>query len=86
MGFTNSNINNNIISYDKNINDKYKSSKIICIVILGLVFAGVIILLFGILIGKKIFSVRKVKVNELLELYDYKAKDSENQNTLEYNK
>ena len=86
MGFTNSNINNNIISYDKNINDKYKSSKIICIVILGLVFAGVIILLFGILIGKKIFSVRKVKVNELLELYDYKAKDSENQNTLKYNK
>ena len=30
--------------------------------------------------------VRKVKVNELLELYDYKAKDSENQNILEYNK
>ena len=86
MGFTNSNLNKNILSYDKNITDKSKSSKIIFIIILGVVFAAVIILLFGIFIGKKIFSVRKVKVNELLELYDYKAKDSENQNTLEYNK
>ena len=81
MGFTNSNIDNNIISYDKNMINK-KNSKNIFIIILGLLFAAVIILFFGILIGKKIFSVRKVKVNELLELYDYKSKESEKENTL----
>ena len=85
MGFTNSNIDKNIISYDKNMTKK-KNSKIVFIIILGVLFIAVLILLFGILIGKKIFSVRKVKVNELLELYDYKSKDSEKQNTPEYNK
>jgi len=85
MGFTNSNIDNNI-SYDKNMTGKKMNSKIVFIIILGVILIAVAILLFGILIGKKIFSVRKVKVNELLELYDYKSKDSEKQNTLEYNK
>jgi len=65
---------------------KKKNSKIVFIIILGVLFIAVLILLFGILIGKKIFSVRKIKVNELLELYDYKSKDSEKQNTPEYNK
>ena len=85
MGFTNSNLDNNI-SYDKNMTGKKMNSKIAFIIILGVFLIAVAILLFGILIGKKIFSVRKVKVNELLELYDYKSKDSEKQNTLEYNK
>ena len=86
MGFTSSSIDNNIISYDKNMTNKMRNTKIIFIIIFGVLFVATIILLFGILIGKRIFSVRKVKVNELLELYDYKCRDSEKQNTLEYNK
>ena len=61
MGFTNSIIDNNI-SYDKNMTGKKMNSKIVFIIILGVIFIAVAILLFGILIGKKIFSVRKVKV------------------------
>ena len=33
---------------------------------------------FGILIGKKLYKVRKTKTNELLELYDYNSKSDKN--------
>ena len=63
-------ISNNFIN-DKNI------IKIVLIIIFGLIALIIAILFFGVLIGKKIFGVRKTKVNELLELYDYSAKKNE---------
>ena len=75
MGF-NINLNDSDIDYKKdtknrnnndNINEKI-NKKYIFIIVLGIIFLIGIILLFGIFIGKKIFSVRKAKVNELLEL------------------
>ncbi len=33
-------------------------------------------IIIGILIGKKIYKVRKNKTNELLELYDYNSKSN----------
>ena len=59
------------------IDDK-RNTKNIFIIIIGLIFLIIVILFFGVLIGKKIFGVRKTKVNELLELYDYSAKSTEN--------
>ena len=56
-----------------------KKGKIILIVVLVLIFVIIITLLFGFLIGKKIYKVRKNKTNELLELYDYNAKSNDNE-------
>ena len=68
---------NNIIN--ENENNKKFAFNIILIVFLGILFTVFTILFFGILIGKKIFGVRKTKVNELLELYDYSAAKKEKQ-------
>ena len=35
-------------------------------------------IIFSILIGKKIYKVRKNKTNELLELYDYNSQKDKN--------
>ena len=92
MGFNYKNINLNddldttIIDKNKNkksLNDDIvnkKNKNFIFIIVIGLIILIVVILITGILIGKKLFSVRKIKVNELLELYDYSAKNTENQN------
>lgn len=63
-----------------NSNDNKVNLKIVLIIIFGIILFISIILFFGILIGKKLFTVRKTKVNELLELYDYTSKDAEKQN------
>ena len=54
----------------KNIK-RNKYIKIFVIFLLVIFFIILIVLFFGILIGKKMFGIRKTKVNELLELYDY---------------
>ena len=70
--------NNTTIKEDNKINDdskrnendnKYK--KIIIYFIIIIIFVVLFVLIFGILIGKKLYEKRKIKVNELLELYDY---------------
>ena len=68
--------NNNINKNNNILLNKYK--KIILIVLLVIIFIIIIVLFFGILIGKKIFGIRKVKVNELLELYDYSSNSKNN--------
>ena len=57
-------------SFNKNKRKNLNFNKIFIIFLGGILIVS-IILFFGILIGKKIFGVRKKKVNELLELYDY---------------
>ena len=64
-------INNN------NQNSRQFAFFIILIIFLGIIIIVIAILLFGIFIGKKMFGVRKNKVNELLELYDYSAGEKE---------
>ena len=71
----------NIASMDKKDNNKIKENtgynRYIKIILL-IIFAFLLILFFGILIGKKFFGSRKLKVNELLELYDYRASSKSN--------
>ena len=70
-------INNNSSNIEEeknNINktiERNKYIKIFVIFLLVIFFIILIVLFFGILIGKKMFGIRKTKVNELLELYDY---------------
>ena len=75
-------INNNtddILTKNKNkelINEEENRKfgfKIVLVMFFGIIFIVVLILIFGIFIGKKMFGVRKNKVNELLELYDYSS-------------
>ena len=58
---------------DNNNNDKTNLKTIIIIIVLVLILVIIGTLLFGFLIGKKMYKVRKSKTNELLELYDYNA-------------
>lgn len=64
--------------------DKNSFSKIITIIVLCIIFLVILAVFVGIFIGKKTFRIRKTKVNELLELYDYssKEKSSDNQNSI----
>ena len=71
---------NNKNKLNKNKSNNKINSKIILIIIFGLITLIIVILFFGIFIGKKLFSIRKTKVNELLELYDYSVKNNEIQN------
>ena len=64
--------NNNKELINEEENRKF-GFKIIIIMFLGIIFIVAVILFFGIFIGKKMFGVRKNKVNELLELYDYSS-------------
>ena len=73
----NNNNNNTKIKISNNFYNDKNFIKIILIIIFGLIALIIVILFFGVLIGKKIFGVRKTKVNELLELYDYSAKNNE---------
>ena len=68
----NNNINNNQKKYFK-INEK-----IIILVIVLFIFILLSMIFFGILIGKKLYKVRKNKTNELLELYYYNSKSDKN--------
>lgn len=56
-----------------NLQNKNIGMKIFLIIFLSIVFIILLVLFFGIYIGKKIFGIRKTKVNELLELYDYSS-------------
>ena len=47
--------------------------------IFGIIFAGLVVLIIGICIGKYIYEVRKSKANELLDLYE--EKENENSET-----
>ena len=69
--------NDNNRNFRNNENKSFKSTfNFRLIIIVGIISLAVaIILFFGILIGKKMFGVRKTKVNELLEMYDYSAAD-----------
>ena len=68
--------NNNNGNKSININRNRKFAfNIIIIIVLAIILIVGIILCFGIFIGKKMFGVRKTKVNELLELYDYSASE-----------
>ena len=86
MGFNCKNLNlYNDIKYsidkkDNKVSNKFAYNvniKIILLIIFGFIFLILIILFFGILIGKKLFGIRKTKVNELLELFDYSAKNTD---------
>ena len=55
-----------------NINNK--TNKKIILIVAGLIILIILVLFSGVFIGKKLFSIRKTKVNELLELYDYSSK------------
>ena len=79
-------INKTIINSDENkkngkkeekYNNTYNKSisKIISIIFLSVIFLVILALFLGVFIGRKIFGIRKKKVNELLELYDYSSKD-----------
>lgn len=81
-------INNNTNDILKNNNNKELINdeknrefgfKIVVIMFLGIIFIVAAILFFGIFIGKKMFGVRKNKVNELLELYDYSSAEKKNE-------
>ena len=61
---------------DEDFNKNSNNRKTILLMILGIVIFVGIALVLGVLLGRKIFGVRKTKVNELLELYDYSAKNS----------
>ena len=77
----NNNDNNNKRNHTKQSNEKIINNsnsfslKSFLIIFLSILFIIAIILFFGILIGRKIFGARKSKVNELVELYDYKSAD-----------
>ena len=77
IGFKNNNKN---ISQDKSSNNNYLKikSKIIIIVVLCFFLILIGMIFFGILIGKKLYKSRKMKINELLELYDYNSQTDKN--------
>ena len=68
----NNNKKEKTIKMDENI--KY-SFNVIIFIIIGIIIVFSIIFFFGLLLGKKMFGIRKSKVNELVELYDYSAAD-----------
>ena len=87
IGFLKNNINKTVIENLSNIqNDTLKNDnnfvkiKTKIIIIVFLIFLLIIIgmVFFGILIGKKLYKIRKTKTNELLELYDYSSKSDKN--------
>lgn len=45
------------------------------IIILGNIFGSIVILLIGILLGKKLYEEKKARANELLDLYEYKENE-----------
>ena len=59
----------NKIINKNDINRKF----IVLLFFIGIIFVVTVLLFLGMLIGKKIFGIRKAKVNELLELYDYSS-------------
>lgn len=67
-----SNISNNTNNYIQ------VKTKVILVVFLCFIFIIIGMVFFGILIGKKLYKVRKTKTNELLELYDYNSKSDKN--------
>ena len=67
----NENKENNENKTINKIDNRKFAFKIIIIIVLTIILIVAAILSFGIFIGKKMFGVRKTKVNELLELYDY---------------
>ena len=71
--------NNNFKYINSNDGSNFNKNtvKIILIIVLGIIFFIGIVLITGILLGKKLFGVRKIKTNELLELYDYSSKNKE---------
>ena len=74
------NNNNNENKDIRNIKENKLNFKMILILFFGIIFTVIIILFFGICIGKKLFGVRKNKVNELLELYDYSSSNDNKEN------
>ena len=76
--FDNTNIDNNLNNTNNIKDQKIKENKnitlkIFLLIILGFIFIVFLVFIIGILIGKKFFGIRKTKVNELLELYDYSS-------------
>ena len=72
-------INHKNISIDNNNQKIYNiSGNIIILVVILLIFILLGMIFFGVLIGKKLYKVRKNKINELLELYDYNSKSDKN--------
>ena len=79
IGFIKDNKENKFKDNEKGDNRKLKSTtKIVVLVVLLVVFIIILTLIFGFLIGKKMYKVRKNKTNELLELYDYNSKSEGN--------
>ena len=80
IGFIKDNKENKLNKSENNgVGENPKSTKkIIILVALLVIFIIILTLIFGFLIGKKMYKVRKNKTNELLELYDYNAKRENN--------
>ena len=72
---TKNNTSNNL---NNNNNSLKINNKILVLIFLLFLFVIIGMIFFGILIGKKIYKVRKIKTNELLELYDYNSKNNKN--------
>ena len=64
---------------DNNINDNNKGKKnvVYATILLGLFFLAVILILFGVIIGKNFFKLRKKRANELDDEFDYNQKKEE---------
>ena len=76
IGFFNDNNDEKKKRNDRVGDKKYYriNGKVIGLIVVIFVFIIVAMVFFGVLIGKKIYKVRKNKTNELLELYDYNSK------------
>ena len=74
IGFYSPNINNNILGENFNKNEKGNSTlKIFLHVLLGIV-----LIVIGIIVGKKLFGLkRKLRANELEEKFEYKPEEKQ---------
>ena len=77
IGFFNKNNKNNDIKGNNNTlnnNNFFKDDGLITLIIILILLLLVLSLIFaGVLIGKKLYKARKIRTNELPDLYDYNS-------------
>ena len=74
IGFFNKNNDNGNNNNDLSNNNSFKESGLIILIIILILLLLVLgLIFFGVLIGKKLYKARKIRTNELPDLYDYNS-------------
>ena len=74
IGFFNKNNDNGNNNNDLSNNNSFKENGLVILIIILILLLLVLgLIFFGVLIGKKLYKARKIRTNELPDLYDYNS-------------